>query len=359
MTRSFNTISMKEQPPVTIMTPVYNGEAFLAECIESVCAQSYQNWTYLIGNNCSTDGTLALAQKYAKLDPRIKISNNDKFLSLSDNWNNCFRQTRGKYVSGLGADDVMPANFLETLVNAMEAHPECGLAHCPLRLIDENGNERTNNWQTASIFARSSDGLVNQRHLRRAPFDGLLYLCGESVYVTLTQLLVRRTVFDDVGFYNNRWGGVGDFHWSMRVALATDTIHVPNTWGGWRIHSRQAGADNTKDPRDYNRKITEMIEDAMHVSQPVLKDKLPLASLKKWCSIAADLRNVCWEVERLSNAGARRAFLIREILGGSKAARDHVFARLGGKSLTLGQKIPELVTQWFHEAQLGPAIVPC
>lgn len=54
------------QPLVSILTPVYNGEEYLAECIESVLGQTYQNWEYCIVNNCSTDRTLEIANGYAK-----------------------------------------------------------------------------------------------------------------------------------------------------------------------------------------------------------------------------------------------------------------------------------------------------
>ena len=65
-----------DQPLVSVLTPVYNGEKFLAECIESVLAQDYQHWEYHIVNNCSTDGTLRIAQSYADKDPRIRVTTN-------------------------------------------------------------------------------------------------------------------------------------------------------------------------------------------------------------------------------------------------------------------------------------------
>jgi len=59
-------MNFHEPPLVSIVTPVYNGEPYLAECIESVLAQTYPNWEYIIQNNCSTDRTLEIASEYGK-----------------------------------------------------------------------------------------------------------------------------------------------------------------------------------------------------------------------------------------------------------------------------------------------------
>ncbi len=57
-------MNTSEQTLVSVVTPVYNGEDFLVECIESVLRQSYSNWEYIIVNNCSTDRTLEIALNY-------------------------------------------------------------------------------------------------------------------------------------------------------------------------------------------------------------------------------------------------------------------------------------------------------
>ena len=63
-----NSTNLKNQPLVSVITPVYNGEEYLADCVESVLAQSYEKWEYVIVNNCSTDRTLEIAQEYEKKD---------------------------------------------------------------------------------------------------------------------------------------------------------------------------------------------------------------------------------------------------------------------------------------------------
>src|SRR5439155_14855095 len=100
-------MSIHSQPLVSVVTPVYNGEKYLSECIESVLAQTYQNWEYIIVNNCSTDNSLEIAQGYAKKDPRIGIHNNPEFVGVIQNHNIAFRQvaSASKYCKVVHADD--------------------------------------------------------------------------------------------------------------------------------------------------------------------------------------------------------------------------------------------------------------
>jgi glycosyltransferase involved in cell wall biosynthesis len=116
-------------PFVSIVTPVYNGEAFLVECIESVLNQSYANWEYIIVNNCSTDGTLALAEYYAKRDSRIRVVTNDAFVGCIENHNNAFRQTspKSEYCKVVCADDRLLAHCLSKLVSFAAQHPSVGI----------------------------------------------------------------------------------------------------------------------------------------------------------------------------------------------------------------------------------------
>ena len=75
------------QPLVSVITPVYNEEAYLAECIDSVISQDYQNWDYTIVDNCSTDRSFEIAKSYAGKDSRIKVVRNDAFVSAIENHN--------------------------------------------------------------------------------------------------------------------------------------------------------------------------------------------------------------------------------------------------------------------------------
>ena len=116
-------------PLVSVVTPAYNEEKYLAECIESVLAQSYTRWDYLIVDNCSTDGTLALAQKYAARDSRIRVISNKTLIPAVANFNHALRQisSESKYCKIVFADDWIFPECLERMAALAEEHPSVGM----------------------------------------------------------------------------------------------------------------------------------------------------------------------------------------------------------------------------------------
>lgn len=122
-------MSAHEAPLVSVLTPVYNGEEFLAACIESVLGQDYQNYEYIIVNNASTDRTLEIAEQYAKKDKRIRIHNNEHLVPVIDNHNIAFRliSPAAKYCKVVSADDFLFPACLSRLVECAEAHPTASL----------------------------------------------------------------------------------------------------------------------------------------------------------------------------------------------------------------------------------------
>lgn len=117
------------EPLVSVLTPVYNGEKFLKQCMRSVLAQTYTNFEYIIVNNCSTDRTLEIAESFAMQDRRIRIHNNTQFLSVVDNHNNAFSliPDTAKYCKIVGADDWLYPNCISELVKVAEEYATVGM----------------------------------------------------------------------------------------------------------------------------------------------------------------------------------------------------------------------------------------
>lgn len=118
-------VADKTMPLVSVVTPVYNGEKYLAECIESVLAQSYDNWEYIILNNRSNDGSLGIARSYQEQDARIKIFENDQVLPVMQNWNHALRQisSQSKYCKVVHADDWLFVDCIKAMVGLAEENP--------------------------------------------------------------------------------------------------------------------------------------------------------------------------------------------------------------------------------------------
>jgi glycosyltransferase involved in cell wall biosynthesis len=115
-----------EQPLVYVLTPVYNGEKYLAECIESVLAQTYQNWRYYILNNGSTDGSRHIAEDYEKRDERVRVLDTPQFLNHLANQNLGLRQmpAEATYCKIVHADDWLYPECVEKMVVLAEANPK-------------------------------------------------------------------------------------------------------------------------------------------------------------------------------------------------------------------------------------------
>lgn len=123
---------MSDGPKVTVLTPVYNGEPYIAKCIESVLHQSYTNWEYVIVNNCSTDSTLSTVRQYAQRDPRVRIVDNTSFVGVIENHNLAFAQVSpdSKYCKVVSADDWIYPECLERMVDVAERNPSVGVVSC-------------------------------------------------------------------------------------------------------------------------------------------------------------------------------------------------------------------------------------
>ena len=120
---------MEREPLVSVVTPFYNTAPYLAECVESVLAQTYGNFEYLLVDNQSTDGSDAIARRYPARDPRVRLVRNDQCLDQVANYNGALARISGesKYVKVVQADDAIFPECLARMVELAEREPGVGL----------------------------------------------------------------------------------------------------------------------------------------------------------------------------------------------------------------------------------------
>jgi glycosyltransferase involved in cell wall biosynthesis len=130
-----------EMPFVSVLTPVFNGETYLRPCIESVLAQTFRDWEYVIVDNCSRDGTPGIIREYARRDKRIRIVTNSAFVGIIENHNIAFSQMdpRAAYCKVVQADDIIYPECLEKFVRFCEENPSVSLVSAR-RIIGEHAS---------------------------------------------------------------------------------------------------------------------------------------------------------------------------------------------------------------------------
>ncbi|MEJ1963983.1 MAG: glycosyltransferase family 2 protein [Gammaproteobacteria bacterium] len=173
------------EPLVSIVTPVYNNVEHFTQCIESVLSQTYQNWEYIIVNNCSTDGSAEIAHRYAKKDPRIRVLDNETFLRAVPNHNHSLRQIsrESKYLKIVFADDWIFPRCLEEMVALAEQCPTAGI----IGAYGLQGVEVNVKWAGLPYPVH----LISGRELCRRYFFERLYVFGTSHSVLFRADLVR------------------------------------------------------------------------------------------------------------------------------------------------------------------------
>jgi glycosyltransferase involved in cell wall biosynthesis len=169
------------EPLVSIVTPFFNTEDYLSECIESVLKQSYQNWEYILVNNCSTDRSLEIANSYVGKDSRIRTVSNEAFLTQVENYNRALRliSPQSKYCKIVQADDWIFPECLREMVGVAEAHPSAGIV----------GAYRLDDVKVNCDGLPYPSTLVSGRDICR-----LSLLEGLYVFGTVTSILYRSTI---------------------------------------------------------------------------------------------------------------------------------------------------------------------
>jgi glycosyltransferase involved in cell wall biosynthesis len=125
---------------LSIGIPVFNGEKYLGQALDSILDQTYQDFEIIISDNASTDQTEKICRKYSKKDDRIHYFRSEKNHGAAWNWNRVFELSSGVYFKWVAHDDIYDPQFLAKCINVLEKDPTIILCHSKNALIDELGN---------------------------------------------------------------------------------------------------------------------------------------------------------------------------------------------------------------------------
>ena len=216
-------------PKVTVVIPVYNGERYIRATLESVFAQTYQNYEIICVDDGSKDGSVAILNSYAERIQVIRQAN----MGQAGARNAGVRSGTGTYVALLDQDDLWYPWKLERQVALLEAHPEAVMAHCDMDWIDETGNVIQRNRVSAARMS-APKGLTMTR----------LFGWDPCIYPSTT--LIRKTAFERVGGFDPEipWYGE-DIDLMLRLREEGQFLFLEETGTQYRKHSSNCSGAGT------------------------------------------------------------------------------------------------------------------
>lgn len=213
------TRQLRHTPRVSIGLPVFNGANHIAAALDSLLAQTYQDFEVIISDNASTDETRAICEHYAALDRRVRYVRFAENIGAARNFNHTFALASGEYFRWHAHDDVCAPTFLEKCVTALDAEPRAVLCFCesgfidaygrdlhaykhPLRLVTPDRGERFLQFVLPGHVVVEIFGLIRASVLKRTRLIGCyigsdlvllgeLALCGSFIVLT-EQLFFHR-----------------------------------------------------------------------------------------------------------------------------------------------------------------------
>lgn len=198
---------------ISIVLPVYNGERFVSESIESVLAQTYQNWELLILDDCSTDHSAEIAKAYVHKDPRIHYYRNEENLQLPRNLNKGFSLARGDYLTWTSDDNRYRPRALEKMAACLDEDPKTQFVFASCRIIDGEGEEI----EFISVSQNSPKWIVGANTVGAC-------------------FLYTRRVYEEIGDYNPELKLVEDYDYWQRIFARFKAKGIPEILYDYRMH---------------------------------------------------------------------------------------------------------------------------
>jgi glycosyltransferase involved in cell wall biosynthesis len=238
-------------PCISICLPCLNTASYLPERIQSLRQQSLTEFQVLVLDSYSDDGSWEMLKTWAKEDKRVGLKQGPR--GLYSSWNNCLRECRGSWVYIATSDDSMSPDCLEVLYTAAQKNPAAQIITSLPWVTDARGNtieqpsERRGRWLSGRPF-ESDNWLQPELELSWGLIVG-------TPSLSVTQMLIKREVFDKEGYFPEDCGSFGDYLWQMRLHRKSKWFHVGRRLGTWRKHDRQA---SPQDGRKYSNARAEL-----------------------------------------------------------------------------------------------------
>ncbi|OQX91514.1 MAG: hypothetical protein B6D58_07700 [candidate division Zixibacteria bacterium 4484_95] len=200
------------QPLVSVITPLYNSEKYIGETIESVIGQTYHNWEMVIVDDCSTDSSADIVEKYSKKDPRIRLIKCEKnFGGPARPRNIGIKNAKGEYIAFLDSDDRWYPEKLFSVKRIFELYPDVDIVYHAELEVSLDGRKK----------------ILDYGQVKEPAYEDLLFR-GNKLLTSAT--VVRRDVAIEVGGFskNMDFNSVEDYDFWLKLARLGSKFYYLN-----------------------------------------------------------------------------------------------------------------------------------
>jgi glycosyltransferase involved in cell wall biosynthesis len=215
-------------PLVTVIVNLYNGEATVAEALESVLAQSFADWELLVWDDCSTDGSAKIVHRFT--DPRIRYVRSDCRLSLGQARQAAIQLANGEWIAFLDQDDLWLPNKLERQISLAREKPDAGLVYGRAVRFYPSGAQR--DYDQAHDYAPLPEG------------DIFASLFSDSCYIAMSSAMFRRSAVNAVGGIPAAITIIPDYYLYTAVARRFSAAAVQQVVCRYRMHPGNVSQSN-------------------------------------------------------------------------------------------------------------------
>jgi glycosyltransferase involved in cell wall biosynthesis len=227
---SLGGVLVRPAPRLSVLMPAFNCRTYVAEAIDSVLAQSFGDFEFLIVDDGSTDGTQDVLLEYARRDARVRLSQNPRNIGIADTLNAGLQQCRGEYIARMDADDICHVDRFRKQIDFLEAHADIGVCG------------------TAYEMFGASSGTC--RHPQTDAEIKVLHLLGNTAIGHPTALFRRDAVIRSGAAFNRDEFPAEDLWFWIRLGFATKLANLSETLLRYRVHDGQVSKEKMELQRE-------------------------------------------------------------------------------------------------------------
>lgn len=222
-----------KKPLVSIITPTYNHEKYIADCIRSAQEQSYANWEMILVDDGSTDNTYSIAKELSEFDPRVHVftQKNVGIFRLGETYNFALSQATGKYIAVLEGDDVWLPEKLTLQVTELEKDDQ---------IVMSFGKAFSSTTDLSSNYGLTDFSTKTIEELQNNPIGSTTEVLLFSNFIVALTVLIRRSILDKIGgFKQSHQLPLVDLTTWIELSLCGKFSCIQEPLGKWRFYPNQ------------------------------------------------------------------------------------------------------------------------